>query len=463
MDRQHLTDDLIENLAFAPDSKTRYEIYDVSITNLCVRVGSKNKSFMLAARYRGRGGDTSLRSLGRFPAMTTEAARVEAHKWNQSVRRGVDPAVEVEAARKAEVLRRRSTFASVMADYLAHIPSRKRNLTAGDDIAFIKRNILNPKTNPWMNLPISEVTDADVTALVRAIERRAPTQAFHTFTKLKTFFRWAMHPDRRGRIGLKHNPIEVATAKDLGLGIDDRVRVLDYEEVYAYLKAANATPYPYGPFAHALMNCGQRDGVVAAMRWSQINVARKLWTIPGSRNRSAKPGKSSKTKDALQIPLSDRMIELLLSIRAQQPAGHGDFVFSFTGGQTPIGNLGNMRTAKSGKAAEKADTAARGQFERIMLAVLDELGYVCEDPWVFHDVRRTVRTHLEPITGRKEVAEAAIGHGKSGIDRVYNLYRYRAEIRRGFNAWSALLEKVEQGTCTIADWEHDPEASEEAA
>ncbi|KIQ01828.1 hypothetical protein RU07_13820 [Agrobacterium tumefaciens] len=459
MQRQHLTDEMIKDLAFAPDSKSRYEIYDASISNLCVRVGSKNKSFMLAARFSGRDGDTSIRSLGRFPVVTIEAARVQAHKWNQSVRQGVDPAIEVEAARQADTLRRRSTFASVMADYLAHIPFRRRNLTAEDDIKFIQRNILNTKTNRWLNLPISQVTDADIISLVRAIERRAPTQAFHTFTKLKTFFRWAMHSDRRGSIGLEHNPIEVTTATYLGLSIDDRVRVLDYEEVYAYLKAADATPYPYGPFAHALINSGQRDGMVAAMRWSQINLLRKLWTIPGSRSPSAKPGKSSKNRDSLQIPLSDRMIDLLLSIRAQQAADHGDFVFSFTGGQTPIGNLGNMRTAKSGKAAERADTGPRGLFERTMLAALKDFGYGCDDPWVFHDVRRTVRTHLEPITGRKEVAEAAIGHGKLGIDRVYNLYRYRAEIRRGFNAWAKLLEKVEGGTCTIADWEHDDEAS----
>jgi integrase len=461
MERQHLTDELIGDLAFASNSESRYEIYDASIPNLCVRVGSKSKSFMVAARFRGRSGDSSMRTIGKFPAMTTEAARVEAHKWNRSVRRGIDPGAEVEAARQADVLRRRSTFASVMADYLAHIPSRKRNLRAEDDIKLIKRQILDPKTNSWMELPISEVTDAHVTALVQAIERRAPTQAFHVFTKLKTFFRWAMHPDRRDRIGLKHNPIEVLTATYLGLGVNDRVRVLDYEEVYAYLKAADATPYPYGPFAHSLISCGQRAGVVAAMRWSQINLNRKLWTIPGSRNRLAKPGRTSKMEDGLQIPLSDRMIQLLLSIKAQLPADHGDFVFSFTGGQTPIGNIGNMRTTKSGKEAEKADTSTKGKFERTMLSVLNEFGYVCDDPWVFHDVRRTVRTHLEPITGRREVAEAAIGHGKSGINRVYNLYLYRAEIRRGFNAWAILLEKIEQGTCTIADWEHDPEALED--
>lgn len=463
MDRRHLTDELIESLAYAPDADSRYEIFDSSVENLAVRVGSKKKSFVLLARFGGPDKNSTRRTLGKFDKMITEAARVAAHKWNLQIEAGIDPAIEMAVAKSADILRRRSTFASVMADYIAYIPSRPRNLRVQDDIDLIKRNILNPKTNPWMNLPISSVTDGDVSALIKAIKRRAPTQARHTLAKLKTFFRWAMNPDIRKHIGLEHNPIDALTASQLGLPKVDRQRVLEYEEVYAYLQASNAVPYPYGPVARALIETGQRDGVVVAMRWSQINLVRKLWTIPGTGSRSAKPSRTSKLNGAHQIPLSDRMVEMLLSIRSEQPPSHGDFVFSFTGGQTPISNIGNMRIAKLGKSATGESDIATGRFERIMNAVLEDFGFSYEDPWVFHDVRRTVRTQLEPITGRTEVAEAAIGHGQSGIRRVYNLHKYRAEIRRAFNAWSQLLSKVEQGNCTIADWEHDDEASEEAA
>ncbi len=69
-------------------------------------------------------------------------------------------------------------------------------------------------------------------------------------------------------------------------------------------------------------------------------------------------------------------------------------------------------------------------------------------------MRRTVRNQLEPIVSRREVAEAAIGHSKAGMDRIYNHYAYRREVRKAFNAWSDLLKKIETGTLTIEDWEH---------
>lgn len=454
MDRQHLTDKLVGGMPSAKDSDSRYEIYDASVENLAVRVGSKNKSFVLVARFGGPQAGTSRRTLGRFPAMTAEAARTEAHKWNEKLRVGVDPSVELEEARHAELRRLGSTFASVMEDYLAHLPNRKRNLRAQEDITFIRRNLLNPGTNPWMNKPISDVTDEDICEHLERIKARAPGQAFHCFRKLKTFFVWALQPKVRRPAALERNPMANLKASVLELGIGSRDRVFDYEEAYAYILTTNAFPYPRGPFLRALFETGQRIGVVSGMRWSQVNFERKLWTIPGTRSPSAQAGRTSKDESSLQLPLSNRMIKLLLSIRAELPPTHGDFVFSSTNGQTPVGNFSDLKLPQTEKKRKRKGRAT-GQFERHMNAILDELGYPWREPWVWHDVRRTVRTHLEPITGRQEIAEAAIGHGKTGIVRVYNLFKYRASIRRAFNAWSELLHRLEEGTCTIEDWEHD--------
>ena len=452
MDRQHLTDDLIRALPFAPDTHSRYEISDASVENLRIRIGSKRKSFVLEARFGGSE-SSSRRRLGVFPDLTTEAARVAAHGWNKQVKGGVDPAIGAAEAEKAESLRLRSTFASVMEDYLAYIPTRERSLNASQDTAFIRRNILNPATNGWMGKPISEITDAEVAALVKSIhDRPARTQAFHCFRHLKTFFGWAMHPDRRWQIGLDRNPVEYLKAKQLGLRIKDRTRVLEYEETRAYLLACSATPQPYGPCLRVLVETGQRRGAVSRMKWSHINFVRKLWTIPGN---------TSKIEDAHLMPLSDRVIGLLHSLRDAQPEGHGDYVFSTTNGQKPIDNFSDLKLSKSDAPSLNGADVAKGRFERLMLESLETLAPgAVREPWVWHDVRRTVRTHLEPISGRAEVAETAIGHSRDGIVRVYNLYKYRAEIRRAFNQWSELLAKVERGTCTIADWEHDEEALE---
>ncbi|ASY62614.1 Integrase [Sinorhizobium sojae CCBAU 05684] len=462
MNRQHLTDALIAAQEPPPNSSGRYDIYDSSVENLIVRIGSKKKVFMLVARFGGPASQPSRRKLGEFSEMTTEAARVEADKWNKKVGNGVDPAIEVAEARRLEALRLRSTFASVMEDYLAYIPGREKNLNAAQDIAFIRRNILDPKKNRWLKKPISEVTAADVVSLVKEINLKFPTTAFHCFVQLKTFFGWTMHPDISAAIGLDRNPIEYLKAKRLGLRIDPRQRVFEYEEARAFLMASTATPYPYGPCLRVLIETGQRRGVVAGMRWSQINLARRLWIIPGTKAPGARPGRTSKVDNSHKVPLSNRVVELLLAIKESQPEGHGDFVFSTTNGQRPIDHFSDLRIAKKNNEQNESEIAT-GRFERLMLEILATLGVACMEGWIWHDVRRTVRTHLEPITGRTEVAETAIGHGQTGIVRVYNLHKYRAEIRRGFNKWSEMLRKVEEGTCTVADWEHDDEAFDEGS
>lgn len=361
---------------------------------------------------------------------------------------GGDPAEARSILVTTEERRARSTFKAVMEDYIAYLPSRPRNLNIGHDTAFLRRNFLNADSNPWVDRPICLVTDADIASLVKAIRSRAPTQAHHALTHLKTFFRWAMNPDIRNEIGLESNPAANVTHRGLALKIKDRTRVFEQEEVASYLAACKAIPYPYGHCLRVLIELGQRIGATRQMRWSELNFTRKIWSFTSKGEKH-------------DLPLSDRVVQLLTVLRNDLPPDHGDFVFSTTNGEFPIDGFSRLKLPKGSIKDSTQRREKQGEFERQMLAALSALwpGQTLDD-WVWHDVRRTVRTHLEPITGNTAAAEAAIGHGPKGIVRVYNLYKYRAEIRRAFNAWSELLHKVESGTCTLADWEHDAESCE---
>lgn len=467
MNKHHLTDDFVAALEPAAPGR-RYEVRDVSVGNLAVRVGTRTKTFILLGLFGGTGTSTIRRELGRFGRMSTVEARETAILYNRRLKEGGDPGAEMQRAAEQAELRKRSTFASVMEDYLAYLPTRPRNLRSEQDTAFLRRNVLNPKIAPWIRKPISEVTAADVTGHVSKIRGRTASQAFHTFRQLKTFFTWAIVPHIAEKIGLERNPLESIKASALRLGIADRQRVFGFEEVQAYLHATASIPYPYGPCLRALIETGQRLGVVSGMRWSQINFARRLWYIPSSLEPSAEPGRTSKTDGALELPLSVALVEMLEALRKTLPPGHGDYVFSSTNGQKPVTNFSHLRTPKrkpredqpKGAGRRRRSPGFQGRFDAAMMAFLKDLGITSIQPWVWHDVRRTVRTHLEPISGRQEVAEAAIGHTKTGVVRVYNLFKYRAPIRRAFNKWSDLLGKIELGTCTDADWEHDEDAEE---
>jgi integrase len=65
--------------------------------------------------------------------------------------------------------------------------------------------------------------------------------------------------------------------------------------------------------------------------------------------------------------------------------------------------------------------------------------------WSPHDLRRTVRTGLSRIQCPSEVAEAAIGHGKKGIEGTYNLHEYEAECRIWLQRWADHIGGLRDG------------------
>jgi len=63
-------------------------------------------------------------------------------------------------------------------------------------------------------------------------------------------------------------------------------------------------------------------------------------------------------------------------------------------------------------------------------------------PWVIHDLRRTVRSHLAALRIPDHVAEMVLGHGRKGLQRVYDQHRYEAEMREALTLWAARLRDI---------------------
>ena len=426
MQREYLIDSLVAAL---PNRAKRYEVADEDIPNFAVRVGARTKTFILIARFGGSEHSTR-QTIGKFRKMKTEEARRIAVAWNDAMKQGIDPVEVRKRERRAQALKLRCTFRSVVEDYIASLPSRQRNRNVKKEAAFIRLNLINPATNVWMNKPIAQVEDHHVSALVGAIKARgAIAQALKTLKTVRTFFNWAMLPERRMAIGLERNPIQSLTPRLMQLHAGTRTRHFLHKEMRAYLLAAAATPYPWGPFQRALIETGQRRGDVAGMRWSQIDFKENLWVIPGG---------TGKPEEDHIVPLSKHMFKMLRSLRSQLSPHHGDFVFSLSNGQRPVSSFGKEKK----------------RFEVRLLAELQKIAPGKQlRPWVWHDLRRTLRTHFSGFAS-DQVAETAIGHGQKGIQRVYNLFKYRREIRAAFNIWSEILRKVAEGTATVSDLEH---------
>ena len=63
-------------------------------------------------------------------------------------------------------------------------------------------------------------------------------------------------------------------------------RVLSDEELRAVWRASDALEQPYGAFIKLLVLTGARRNEAARMRWSEVDLEAKTWTLPAARART---------------------------------------------------------------------------------------------------------------------------------------------------------------------------------
>jgi len=252
--------------------------------------------------------------------------------------------------------------------------------------------------------------------LIAAIrDRPAPGQAYNALGHVKSIFSWAMWPERRAGYELKENPTRDIAPKHFGLAKTVRTRVFTDDEIRAYWSATHKMKGPLGPYFRALMLTGQRKDEVSGARRREFDFGNATWTVPEERFKSG--------VDHL-VPMTETFSRLI----AEMPKDNGgDCVFSFTAGAKPINGFSRAKSA----------------LHDAMLTELRRDDPEAELPdWTLHDVRRTVRTRLSGLRVNADVAEMVIGHGKKGLERVYNQHQYADEMRDALQKWEAALRRL---------------------
>jgi len=196
----------------------------------------------------------------------------------------------------------------------------------------------------------------------------------------------------------------------LGVKLKARTQYLAADAIAALWRAALARGFPEGDCYRWLLMCGCRRGEALGMRWRELDLTAKVWTIPPDRA-------GNKSDEVRLLPLTGPMLELLATVPKREPH---ELVFSHTG-EYEIGSLSKLKH----------------WIDRHMA---NSLGDVV--PWVNHDLRRTFRTNLSALGVADHVAELAIGHARTGIQRVYDQHRYLREIRSALDAWHARLAEL---------------------
>jgi integrase len=455
MVRRNLTDRKIKSLK--PDKKREdkhghYDTWDAVVPGLGVRTSKTGRrTFVLVARYPG-GRNPTRRALGKDGELTLKEAREKASKWRTIIARGIDPAIAEEEERQAQLRLQANTFASVVEKYIAtkvigpdqQSPRQRKAHQAARDF----RGIFVPV---WGARPVTSITKGDVVRLIEGIRDNgtaatlaayggggkasrspAPEQARDLLTRLKTFFNWAAGRDE---FGLQGSPVSFIKALDV-IGPRRSVdRVLDDAELFAFSRAANRLPYPYGPLYRLLLLTGLRLNEVADATWNEFDLAKGIWTIPAARMK----GKNGTARPHV-VPLTADILALLSGLPR---FNRGECLFSTTGGE---------------KAAWVSDRVKR-RLDARMLRTLRALAKIRGDdptkiklqPWINHDLRRTLRSRLSELRIGGDVAEAILAHVKPGIRGVYDRYEYFDEKRHALELWATRLRSIAQPQSNVVE------------
>jgi integrase len=375
---------------------------DTDVRGFGVRVTEKGqRTFILIARYPGKS-NPARRAVGEYPALSLEKARERATHWRDLVRQGIDPKTEEERLKNLEIRKQQTTFEAVAEDFIErHVKGQRKARET-------EREIRNELINQWGGRPIASITRGDVVALVEAVARRpAPYVAHIVLGHARLLFNWAIN---RGTYGLEASPCDRVKPAALIGPKQPRQRVLNDSELVALWQGSDKLGYPFGQLCKLLLLTGARKNEVAGARWREFDLDKRVWTVPPERFKS---------NASHLIPLSAQAVSILESL---PNFAKGDHLFTSRFGEKPVAGF----------------SKAKARMDRLMT---ERLG-ASPTPWVIHDIRRTVRTRLAALRVSDMVAEMVIGHGKKGLQRVYDQHAYEAEMREALELWAARLRDI---------------------
>jgi integrase len=418
-----LTDLRLKALRPAEAGK-RYIAWDAVQPHLGVRVTDKGHRTFVVVRRRPGDAQPIFHVLGSYPALSLATARKRAAEALGTIEQGVHPA-EVEAKAYQERERRqRDIFAAAVEAFL--VDDRSRGLRTVDDTeAFLQREFLGRRRDKqastwvdgpqpiWRDLPVAAIARRDVIARLDEIKRRGGKYAArHALAAVRKFFGWCADGER---YGVEVSPCTRIRDRTLGVTGRDlkRKRVLDDAELRDVWQAAAGLGYPHGVVVQLLMITGQRLNDIAGARWTEIDAASVL-TIPAERYKSGAPQ---------MVPLSPRAAAIL----ADLPRYAGGYIFTSRSGLKPIHGFHYAKQRLDAAIAERRTAEGREPMQ----------------PWVVHDIRRSVRTRLVGDCGVEAyIAERVIGHALPGLHGVYDQGTHLNAKRIALVAWERRLLSI---------------------
>ncbi len=133
------------------------------------------------------------------------------------------------------------------------------------------------------------------------------------------------------------------------------------------------------------------------------------------------------------VPLSDAAVAIIAGL-PRFSASANDFIFTTRAGAIAVNGMSNAKARLDQLMLRRLRALARMRGEDPAAVQLA--------PFKTHDTRRVVRSQLSALDVPDHIAEAALGHGRKGIARTYDTFKYLPQIREALERWSAKLRTI---------------------
>ncbi len=317
-ERVNLTKTEIGKLPFAKKGK-QIIYWDANLPGFGLRVTHGSKSFVAQRMVKGTRKVRRV-SLGRFPQVSPETARIDAQTYLSDMSRGEDPKIAAEKAKTES-----TTLKDVFEDYMANTELKPKT-------AYMYRNQMNAVFQGWLEKPITDIKREKVENLHQSTGKSRLGKAYTNgaFRVLRAVLNYAIdNAEMKGVPLLPFNPV-----RKLGWfkikRRDDYVAAAELPVFFANLdKLADGTMRDY--FLLVLFT-GLRRDEAANLTWGDLNFTSKTVRIPDTKNN-----------EPFTFPMSDYVHDLL----KHRKVGGGDSTWVFPGTRRDGRTTGPKRAIKA--------------------------------------------------------------------------------------------------------------------
>jgi integrase len=370
-----------------PAGKSDHIEFDDSMPGFGLRVRGSGQKYYIA-QYRV-GKKSGRATLGNASKVMLADAKAHAKKMFDLVAAKVNPATQrTKAAAKAS-----QTFDRYIDPFLADFKAEWSEKYYNDNSRALKIHFKG-----LHGMPLDDIQIADVALELAEIRKIGTTTMNRSRSALSKFFNWAI-----GAGLCKHNPVD-KTNKAPEFQRDRELSQSELRRVWNALASQDFSQDERDVVRLMILTL-QREGQIGDMKVTEISFDEKRVEFSKKRVKNKKGGRHV-------IPLAPVAYEIISSRNLE------DRTMVFGKWDTGFANYTHLK--------QKLDEIVK-----------------FNEPWIFHDLRRTGKTAMsEDLDVIGEVSESILNHSKKDMDKVYNNANYLKQKLAALTKWEDYVLKI---------------------